>query len=261
MIIALLSAGHGLSYHDALKKRPWLRSLALDDPGIAVHVLAAALAGALVLWLTLPAEELSMLVEEGGPIERPTVWLYLLAALAAWYLRSPTDDPRTTLAVSGLLLAFGARELDLHKAWDGASMLRVSFFSGDAPLDVKLVMLLVVLLLARWAGHLLLRHAPRVLRGAAQRDPAATSVVVFLAALVLVSVLDRSASVLAQRFDVHVGASVGTLLRALEEVAELVLPLIALLAMCQRKYLRPLDVPSTALTPTVIAATQRKRPR
>lgn len=246
MIIGLLSAVHGLSYHDALKKRPWLRSLALDDPGIAVHVLLAALCGALVLWLALPPEELSALVEEGGPIERPTVWLYLLAALAAWYLRSPADDPRTTLAVSGLLLAFGARELDLHKAWDGASMLRTSFFAGDAPLDVKLTMLLVALLLARCAGHLLLRHARSVVRGTAGRDPVATSVAVFVAALVLASLLDRSASVLAQRFDVQVGASVDALLRALEEVVELVLPLLALLAMCQRKYLRPLVAPSAA---------------
>lgn len=246
MIIGLLSAAHGLSYHDALRKRPWLRELALDDPGIAVHVLLAALAGALVLWLVLPHDQVSALVEEGGPIEQPTVWLYVLAALAAWYLHSPSDDARTTLAVSGLLLAFGARELDLHKAWNGASMLRASFFGGEAPLDVKLAALFVLLLVARWAGYLLLRHALRIFRGVARRDPVATSVAVFLAALMLATLLDRSASVLAVRFDVQVGESVEVLLRTLEEVVELALPLIALLALCQRKYLRPLAAPVAA---------------
>ena len=246
MIIALLSAVHGASYHDSLRRRPWLRSLALDHSDYAVHVVLAALAGALVLWLTLPAEELTLLVEEGGPIERPTAWFYLLAALAAWYLRTPTDDPRTTIALSGVLAAFGVRELDLHKAWEGTSMLRASFFGGDAPLDVKLLMLLVLLLLARWGGYLLLRHAAGVVRGVARREPVATSVAVFVVTLLLATVLDRSASVLGERFDVHLGASVEVLLRGLEEVAELVLPLIALLAMCQHRYLRPLAAPAAA---------------
>jgi len=150
VIIGLLSAAHGLSYHDALKKRPWLR------------------------------------------------------------------------------------------------MLRASFFGGDAPLDMKLAVLLVLLLLVRWAGYLLLRHALRMVRGVAQRDPVATSAAVSLAALVLATLLDRSASVLAVRFDMQVGASVDVLFRTLEEVAELALPLIALLALCQRKYLRPLAAPAAA---------------
>jgi len=246
VIIGLLSAVHRLDYHDALRKRPWLRYLALDDPGLALHVMGAALTFALLLWWTVPPDRVSMLVEEGGFIERPTDWLYLLAALAAWYLRCPDDDPHTTRAVSGLMLLFGAREMDLHKIWDGSSMLRTNFFTGDAPLDVKLAVLAVMLLALRWAGYLVLRHGMRMVRGFLRREPVATSVVVFSVVLVLSQVLDRSASVLSEHFDVHLSTSVQALLRALEELAELALPLVAMVAMCQSRYLRPAEVPAMA---------------
>lgn len=245
MIVPLLSAGYGARYDTTVKQAPWLRYLQLDDAHSAVHLVVATFGVGFLLWWTVPTEALSALVEEAGPIEQPTVLLYLSAALAAWYLLPARSHPRCTLAVSAMLVAFGAREMDLHKAWDGISMLRVSFYTGDAPLDVKLAAAGLVVWLLREAGRLLLRYGARVAHGALCGDSASISIVVFLVTLVVATVLDRTADVLGRHFDLHLTASVEVLLRTLEELTELALPAIALLAMLQFKYL-PRPVPAVS---------------
>lgn len=193
---------------------------------------------ATALWWWIPAPTLKALIVEGGPIERPTEWFYFAAAALAWVWRRPGDAWRTTLAISLVMLAFGAREMDLHKHWTGTTMLRASFYYSDAPLEHRLWSLAVVTVVAWAMGSLVWRHARAVWSGVRRADTVCTSVAIFMATLVFTKALDRSINVLAEDFGVMVPAVTGGLISAWEEIGELSLPLVALLALWQHSRRR-----------------------
>lgn len=204
-----------------------------SSPWFAVGAPLTAATVAFLLWLSVPAAELLGLVQEGGAIERATHWLYFL--LAAWTVlrRDPRDDPRTVLALGVMFAAFGAREMDLHKAWTGGSMLKVSFYLDAAPWTQKAVSLLIVAAVAAAAIHLIRRHAVAMPRRALQREPMALSVAVFVVTMVVSKVFDRSINLLAEDFAIVTPLVVHALVAAQEEILELSLPVIAGIALWQ----------------------------
>jgi hypothetical protein len=151
-----------------LNSRPWpSRWLALALP------LGAALA-ALLLWLLLPTDEVRRLTAEGGPVERPTEWLWFAMAALFAAAASTRLDAASRAALVVMMLAFGAREMDLHKAYTGKSVLKVSFYLGEAPWRHKLIAIVVISLVAAALLVLLLRHARGVWQRFRHGDAAAT---------------------------------------------------------------------------------------
>lgn len=203
--------------------------------GLLVAVLLLA---ALTCWLLLPAPLVRALFWEGGPVERLTEALYVAGALVAWTCRdSLRGDRALRLALSVTLLAAAAREADWHKRWTGTSVLRVSYYYGQAPALQRLVAALVVAVVLVAAVHLL-RRAWRGWWPALRRGEAhAASVGVLLLALVAGKLLDRSRAVLAEQFGIVMSSATAALVRVLEETFELALPLLAILAL--RQYLAP----------------------
>lgn len=208
---------------------PSSRWLTLPAP-----LLAALLA--VLLWLSLAPPQVMHVMREGGPIEGMTEILYFLLAAALWLSPRAAGEWRTTLALSVMLAAAGAREMDLHKHWTGTSVLKVSFYLRDAPLHQKIVAFVILALIAAAAIDLLRRHGQALWQRLKAREPVACSIALFFVTMAISKVLDRSINVLAEDFGIASSASVLALVSALEETVELSLPVMAGLARWQ--YLR-----------------------
>ncbi|HUG21892.1 hypothetical protein [Piscinibacter sp.] len=210
----------------------------IHSPAYALSLVCAALALALGLWMWLPLPEAAEAVSEGSMIELATEVLYFVAAVSVWLLRRPGLDVRSSMALCVVLVAFGAREMDLHKHWTGVSMLKLSFFLGDAPLEQKLVSLFVVAVVALAAAHLLRTHAKPTFVSLRRGHSVALTVAIFIVTLLVAKTLDRSASVLHEDFGIELEGSVIVLVQAFEEALELALPMLVMLGLLQHRAQR-----------------------
>lgn len=160
-----------------------------------------------------------------------------------WLLRRHGDSPATLAALSTAFLAFGAREMDWHKVWTGTSVLRVSYYTGPAPLQHKLIALAVLAVFVLALGRLVLRHARPAWQALRRSEAVAVSVAVFIASLLLAKGLDRSYSILTEDFGWPLSVAVQGAVNALEECLELALILIAAIALWQNRQRPPGESP------------------
>lgn len=198
-------------------------------------VLVAALA--VLAWWALPPALVIELMSESGPIEIATAALYF--GVAAWVCAAGLPQQPGALSLGIVLCGFGARELDLHKAFTDMSVLKVSFYLGAAPLAHKLLALAAVLPVLAAAAHLVVRHGAGWRAGLRERRPAALTVAVFCATLVLSKLIDRSRMVLLEDFGIAIAPATTALLLALEECLELCLPLLVLLGVLRQRRPSP----------------------
>jgi hypothetical protein len=208
------------------------------SPWTACWIVAAAALAALATWLLLPATLVLDFMGETGPVERLTAAAYVMCALAIAWARLPGDDRRSVLALCVVLLAFGARELDWHKAFTGASVLKLSWYGGTAPLAVKASAAAIVLAVAAAMVWLVLRHARPLWAGLRRQAPLAVTVLAFLVTLCVAKTLDRSVAILTEDFGVPVSLPWRALRSALEEWLELALSMLTLLGLAQRGWAR-----------------------
>jgi hypothetical protein len=162
--------------------------------------------------------------------------LYVVASAAfaaSGWLRAPT---RAALTV--LMAGFAAREMDLHKAFSDKSVLKVSWYLGDAPWTAKLVAFICVAAVAAAVATLLLRHAGKTWRDWRRGGTVATGVVVFAVTMLVTKVLDRVENILIDDYGIYLAPALGSLIGALEETVELSLPLIALVVWWQARAAR-----------------------
>lgn len=209
------------------------RDASLRWAGLWAPLFAVAVA---LLWAEcLPRALVMDLIHENGPVESLTTLLYLCAAVALWCVARPQQGGATRLGLTVMLLAFAAREQDLHKAFTDTSVLKVSFYLNDHPLHQKLVALPILLVIAGTALWLLARHARPMWQGLRRARPLAITVAIFFVTLVATKVIDRSFAILAEDFGVHMSDQLDTILSALEEVVECSLPLIAVAGLLQHQ--------------------------
>src|SRR5690606_5600180 len=107
----------------------------------AVGLVALCAVVSVLAWGVLSPEAVLRLMAETGPIEEITAALYFLVAAYVLVAGAPQAEPSLALPLCIVLCGFGARELDLHKAFTGTSVLKVSFYLGPAPVAHKLVAL------------------------------------------------------------------------------------------------------------------------
>lgn len=208
------------------------RYLAITPPVLALMF-------ALGLWLALEPATLKEITTEGGLVERPTELLYFALAAVMWWWRRPDDDLLGWAALCIVFVAFGAREMDLHKAWTGGSMLKLSFYLREAPLVQKLVSGAAVLIVAAAGVSVIRRHARGVWQGLRRRETVATTVAIFLITMVVSKVFDRSINILVEDFGIVTPAATGALVGAVEEILELSLPLVAAIGFIQHRRVDP----------------------
>jgi hypothetical protein len=229
------------------------RPLGLVDwrqPWAALIVAAGCVLAGFATWLALAPAQVEQWMGESGPVERLTAATYALGAVAAWRLRGRSDDWRTTLALCTLMAAFGARELDAHKAFTGTSVLRVSWYGGPASLLAKAVAALVLLAVFVALGWLVIRHAGGLGRAWRQRQPVAITALAFVAVLIAAKGLDRSVSILVFDMRIDVPLHWKALRTALEEWLELGLSMLLLLGLLQHRAARAATIEPCVSRPT-----------
>lgn len=185
--------------------------------------------------LNTPLSIRPSLLQQGGAIGNSTLICYLVAALFVLRGRPPAWSKRDAGALVVVLLALAANEAGLHVALFGVSILKARFYSGGTlwQIVVALVVLAPIGLAAGW----LLRRSHEVWRSALARRrwrAAARTAASFMIAIVTIRALDELPELL---LDSGLLSEVPTALRylllGLEEILELALPLLALLALVQ----------------------------
>lgn len=210
----------------------WRRAVVSPRAALAIAAVFAGLA--LLVWVALPPRTVLALMDEHGPVELLTALLFGLCAVAVW-LERDRARPGTAAALALVLVAFCAREFDLHKAYDGVSVLRLSWYAGAAPVGAKLIAAGVVGVAAAALLWLLRRHARAVWQGWRQGVPLAATVVTFVATALAAKFVDRTGSVLPHDFGVVFTPAQSALRLALEESLELALAAQVVLGMWQRR--------------------------
>jgi hypothetical protein len=208
--------------------------LFVPRPELSPAVVAAILLVSAVAWCVTPPTTILWWTAESGPIEALTAVLYWMAA--GLVLLGFADESRTrgsAVAMALLLAGFAARELDWHVEFTGSSLLRVSYYLGDAPIRHKLGALLAVLVLAWAAVFLLRRHGRQLLHDFRGARPVAITCATVLVTMAATKIVDRSLGVLRESFDVVSSTAVQALQAAVEEPLELGLPVLVIVGLVQ----------------------------
>jgi hypothetical protein len=206
----------------------------INQPRFSPLLAATIVMISVIAWSVTEPGTVIQWMEEGGTIEAVTVQLYFVAAIAAvsmaWF---GLAKPSSASALAVVMIALAGREMDWHISFTGTSMLRVSYYYGQAPVLTKLASLAVLAMFIGSALLLLARHGRALLRALARRSAAAVTAVTVLVLLAVTKLVDRSVSVLAEVFGVHTGEAVRALQLAVEEPLELGLPMLVLVGLCQ----------------------------
>jgi hypothetical protein len=139
----------------------------------------------------------------------------------------------------------GARELEWHKAAAGGSVLKARFYLGPAAPGAKLLAVVVLLAAAAAVIYLLRRHLREMWVGLRKRRPVAITTATFFVVLLFSRIVDKS-------FRGSLDPSIIASRQIVEEMLELLLPLLVVLGVFQRSHAR--DSRETA------AALRRARP-
>jgi hypothetical protein len=213
----------------------------LAHPLFAVWLALAVAALAVVIGLLVPHPVPLAFLEENGPVERGTVWVYLAAMLSVPLLRWRGMALADALAACVLLAAMAAREADLHTALFGISILKSNFYL-HAPLGqiaVALCVLAPIVLSGLW---LLARHARQWRRHPSDWTAPAATLAVLVTSMVVAKVFDRTPATLEEMgLRGQVPAALVHVMLALEEIFEFTLPLFAMLAVTQCRLLAQRD--------------------
>jgi hypothetical protein len=219
--------------------QPPLATAALRTPNHAARIMGCGLAVALALYAVSPNPLVMQWTGENGPVETATVVFYLAVAVLIWLLRDARDDTASWVALTIIVGAFGARELDLHKAWTTMSILKARFWTGgETPWTQRLGAFLVLLPVVWSMLRLLRRYGGVVWRQARQHHPVAMTAVTFVVCLVLVKLLDRSLDVGQHATGLTAPPWLVALEATIEETTEMLLPVLVGLGVFQARGLR-----------------------
>jgi hypothetical protein len=199
----------------------------------SLRFIATVAALTLINALLLPWQTSIDLMQEGGLIENATIVDYYIAVAVLW-LYTPPQLPRLSrIAISILLLACAARELDLHKAMFGMSILKINFYRYFATGPQIGVALLVISLLLFAVAYLLFQHGRWLQEGIRTRQPTAITVMSMVMLLIFLKILDRSLGIAKELGGYAAPLFLMAIEQSLEEVLEMVLPLLVVIAIVQ----------------------------
>ena len=187
-------------------------------------------------------------LQEGGPIETGTIFLYIVALLVVLLVKMPEVSRTDRLAIGVVLVALAAREADLHTSLFGISVLKARFYNrlgSPAQIAAALAMLMPIGLSVLW---LVVRHGKRWFSAPSTWTTTMATIAVFIAALVLVKAVDRLPDTIpALGIAERVPETLLYVLLSVEEIFELALPALAVMAVVQTRGLFPAQ-PSGAST-------------
>jgi hypothetical protein len=205
----------------------------IDHWAFPLRLIAATALLGVINAVLLPWESSLALMNEGGPIEIATVVFYYLAVLVLWTCTPPSLSRLTCVAVSIVLLAGAAREMDLHIALFGMSILKANFYRKFATGPQVAIALLIIFPVLLSAGYLAIRYGRRLFAAARRRDPTAVTITSFFVLLVLVKVLVRSLGMVEEIGGYAAPLPLRALQLSMEEPLEMLMPLLVVIAIAQ----------------------------
>jgi len=204
---------------------------------LGLYVTLAAAAIAIVVGLLVPQVIPLQFLQESGFVERSTVWVYA-AAIVCVLVCHGRAAPLEAVSASLLLLAMAMREMDLHSALFGISILKSRFYI-DAPwwqIAVALAILLPIVAAGVWLTK---RHLRRWLAPLSRWNAPMVTLAMLIGAMVFAKIADRTPASLAEwGVQEYVPQALLHVLLSLEEILEWTLPALAIVAALQLRRLR-----------------------
>jgi len=202
-------------------------------PACAPLVVLSVTVLSLVCWLLLPSHVTMQLLQEGGLVENLTVALYGVAILIVLTWRPDRLDRRTAFAIALLLAAMAARELDLHAAVTDISVLKLRFWTRAGHVPEKLLAISVIAPVVLCAVYLAKRYLRPLMRAARTGDTIAVTLATCLATLFAAKAIDRSLGIIKNAVAFQSPDWLRALQLAIEEPYEMLLPVLAVIALVQ----------------------------
>jgi hypothetical protein len=195
------------------------------SPRLALLAVLAACAGAVGAGWALPVEMVRELMRESGPVESATVVFYGIAIGSLWSIRNPLFGNAAALAGTVVMTACIAREVSLRRLLLEAGLVSDhAFFVGLAGL--------LVLLVVFATGWLLVRYGMVFAKGLWRGRPVAVTLAVLGCTLVFSQIMDQLPA-LARGSGHALSVRARLVALSLEEVLELMLPVLVMLAAVQ----------------------------
>ncbi|MCL7744089.1 hypothetical protein LV476_03865 [Guyparkeria hydrothermalis] len=179
---------------------------------------------------TMSPEAAERLFSEEGWFEDLSAVLWFGLALVILLARPVALVKRIGMAVVAAALA--AREEGWHKAFTADSLFKTDYYQmSGVPLVEKVIAGLVAVGLTITLIWLLVAGGRQLFGRGGWRRPWGWVAIAGVGIAPMLKIIDRAPSILRQRFDLVLPEHVGTVMKALEEGFETVLPMLFLLAL------------------------------
>lgn len=171
------------------------------------------------------------IVKEGGAVESLSAIGYFICAILLFLIGR---NHKSYWYLMLVLFAFGLRELDFHNRFTTMSLLKTKFYvSPDVPVMEKIIGAAVILLLLYSFFHLIKNHFRDLMSAIKQMEPYAIGAFFGIFLLFLTETLDGLARKLAS-IDITIGNDMNRLSSNIEEILELGIPLMFMIAIMAR---------------------------
>jgi hypothetical protein len=206
----------------------------LRGPGAGIFISVLALAGCLLMFLLVPIEDLRDWTREDAFFEIGSIAGYWIAALACLILAARGRGVRFHAGTTLLLFLLGARELDWHKKFTTASILKLNYyFKLQVPAAERLIALVIVIGILAFSFYYIARYLPPLIRRLRSGDAAAISVCCAVVILIFSKIMDRLVNILKDDYSLSIPIWLEKLQLSLEEPLELLIPVLVILALYQ----------------------------
>lgn len=203
----------------------------LDHPFLSFYILAGLLATA-VLAVILDVTTAEQLSREGRLIEDVTVVLYLCVVLYLLFVASGRRRFRYHSAF--VVLLFTLRELDMHSRLTSIRINNFSYYIEPTTPLLERVAVGAVLLISLYALiRYMINYGRKLVSGVRNRYASALTVAAALLITLITKLLDSAPRILRESFATTLSREVKTPMRVIEEILELGIPLLMLLACLQ----------------------------
>lgn len=207
---------------------------AIRSPYLSLWLVLTAVLLSSSLFTMVSPPTLEAWTGEAGFFEIGSAVGWFMLAIVLLALALAGIDRRLSVPSGIIVLAFGMRELDWHKAFTADSILKSNYYlDPPAPLLEKAISATVVLGLLSLLGYLVVTFAFPLLRALRRYDVGAVTLLNGVSLLIFSKLVDRSVAVASDDWGWLLPAWAGHLQRAVEEPLEFFLPIFFALALWQ----------------------------
>lgn len=185
---------------------------------------------ALVVHGVLTVESPVQLIKENGAVENASFLIFLCGALGFAVLRPDLAFGRSW-QILAILLLFSARELDFDKRFTDKGVLQLKLYSGDYPLDQKLIGAAVVLFILVVLYRLVRHGTGPLLRGLRDGTSWAWGTALSVVTVVVAKTIDGAGRKL-EPYGILLSSETSRALSVVEEIGELGFAFLLVFAIC-----------------------------